>query len=155
MNEFIKTISIFAVILLALVGLVAVTEQYLGPKAILTEQEKPPAKIEVYVIDNEIWIRPLDIHGQSTKYPGNAQIQLSRVIKGDGVNFSYTHILTNVVHISHYDMVYYNNRGDATNIFAATSELNLPDAKGLYRIAVTFYPSGEKYSLYKDIIWSI
>jgi hypothetical protein len=152
LNDSIKLIVLFAGVLLAGIGLIVVTEQYLGPKAVLTQEEKPPASIDVFIMDNEIWIRPLDINGESTKYPGNVQIELSRVTKADGVNFSYTHMLTNVVHISHFDLIYINNRGNASNVYAATSELNVPDEKGLYRIRAVYYPSGEDYSLSKDII---
>jgi hypothetical protein len=56
-----------------------------------------------------------------------------------------------VVHIKDYELIYYNNKGNAANIFAATSEINLPPEKGLYRIAVVFYPAGEDYSLYKEV----
>jgi hypothetical protein len=148
MSDSIKLVILFAIVLLAGVGLIVVTEQYLGPKAVLTQAEKPPASIDILVLDNEVWIRPLDINGQSTKVPGNAQIQMARVTTGDG---QYTPVLSNVVHIKDYELIYYNNKGNASNIFAATSEVNLPPEKGLYRIAVIFYPTGEDYSLYKAV----
>jgi hypothetical protein len=118
MSDSIKLGITFAIVLLAGVGLIVMTEQYLGPKAVLTEQEKPPASLDVF----------------------------------DRGGFSYTPILKNVVHISHFDLVYYNNRGNASNLYAATSEINLPEAKGLYRIQVTYYPTGTGYSVTKEII---
>jgi hypothetical protein len=153
MSDSIKMVVTFAIVFLAGVGLIGFSEQLLGTKAVLTEQEKPPASLDVFVLENEVWIRPLDMNGQSTKYPGNAQIEISSIIRAnDRGGFSYTPILKNVVHISHFDLVYYNNRGNASNLYAATSVINLPEAKGLYRIQVTYYPTGTGYSVTKEII---
>lgn len=148
MSDSIKIGVTFAIVLLAGIGLIAFSEQLLGPKAVLTQAEKPAASIDILVLDNEVWIRPLDINGQSTKVPGNAQVQMARVINGEG---AYTPLLSNVVHIKDYELIYHNDKGNAANLFAATSEINLPEQQGLYRIAVVFYPTGEDYSLYKEV----
>lgn len=151
-NRFvIASIIAFIVVMLAVIGTYVMMEQALYPRAVIIEPEKPPFSLDVFVQDDEIWIRPLDVHGDSTKFPGNAQIQLASVYKTDGESFSYTPMLTNVVHINHFDLIYYNNRGNASNVYAATSEINMPDTPGLYRIAVTYYPAGQYYSVSKEI----
>lgn len=152
MSDNIKIVLTFALVLLAGIGLIVLTEQYLGPKAVLTQQEKPPAKMEILIVDNEVWIRLLDMNGQSTKYPGNMQIELSRITDSNARGFTLSPLINNVAKIDHFDMIYYNVRGVASNIYAATTEVNMPLEKGLYRINVKYYPRGEDYSLSEFIV---
>jgi hypothetical protein len=152
MSEPIKIVLIALVLLLAGVGFIVTMEQLSGQNVKLTQQEKPPASMTLLVVDNEIWLRLLDIDGYSTKAPGNVQVQLAEVKNNDGGGFTYSHILSNAAQINHFDMIYVSNRGNATNIYAATTEINLPSGKGIYSIKATYYPRGEDYSLSAEII---
>jgi hypothetical protein len=152
MSDNIKLVVTFAIVLLAGIGLIAMTEQMLGPKAVLTQMEKAPAKLEVLVVDNEVWLRLIDANGQSTKYPGNMHVELSSAKTNERGGFAYTNILSNTAKIDHFDMIYINNHGAEANVYAATTEVNLPVEKGLYSIKVKYYPKGQDYNLAADII---